>query len=79
MRRFTLAALASAGLFAHVSVGMYADDAGKLDWHRENLGRLVSAGFDGRGGLTVVGEVRQRGHHLRTQRGVGWLQCTQSP
>lgn len=45
---------------------MYADDAGKLDWHRENLGRVISAGFDGGGGLMVVGEVRKR---IREQGG----------
>lgn len=51
-------AVALAGLLAQGACGLYVDEAGKLDWHRQNLGRFVSASFDGRGGLTVVGEVR---------------------
>lgn len=56
MRR--VLSVAVAGLLAQGASGLYADEVGKLDWHRENLGRFVSAVFDGRGGLTVVGEVR---------------------
>ena len=58
MLRSTSLAVAVAGLLAQGACGLYADQAGKLDWHRQNLGRFVSASFDGRGGLTVVGEVR---------------------
>ena len=55
-------AVAIASLLAKGAAGMYADDAGKLDWHRQNLGRFASAMFDGHGGLTVVGEVRETHH-----------------
>lgn len=58
MLRSRSLAVALAGLLAQGACGLYADEAGKLDWHRQNLGRFVSASFDGRGGLTVVGEVR---------------------
>lgn len=63
-------AVALAGLLAQGACGLYADEAGKLDWHRQNLGRFVSASFDGRGGLTVVGEVR--GKYARAEL-VGWV------
>ncbi|CAM9409723.1 unnamed protein product [Laminaria digitata] len=56
MLRSRSLAVALAGLLAQGACGLYADEAGKLDWHRQNLGRFVSASFDGRGGLTVVGE-----------------------
>lgn len=49
--------MAVAGLLAQGASGLYADEVGKLDWHRQNLGRFSSAAFDGRGGVTVVGEV----------------------
>eukprot|EP00903_Cladosiphon_okamuranus_P020118 g18474.t1 len=55
MPRRTLA-VAVAGLLAQGATGLYADEVGKLDWHRQNLGRFESAAFDGRGGVTVVGE-----------------------
>lgn len=51
-------AVAIAGLLSQGASGLYADEVGKLDWHRQNLGRFSSAAFDGRGGITVVGEVR---------------------
>lgn len=57
VHRRTLA-VAIAGLLAQGASGLYADEVGKLDWHRQNLGRFASAAFDGRGGITVVGEVR---------------------
>lgn len=57
-RRTALANVAGAFFLAHGTAAMYADEIGKVDWHRENLGRVVSAGFDGQGGLTVIGEVR---------------------
>lgn len=56
MPRRTLA-VAIAGLLAGGASGLYADEVGKLDWHQRNLGRFASAAFDGRGGVTVVGEV----------------------
>lgn len=59
MATWRVLAVALAGFQAQGVTGMYADDAGKLDWHRQNLGRFSSAVFDGRGGLTVVGEVRR--------------------
>lgn len=56
MPRRTLA-VALASLLAQGASGLYADEVGRLDWHQQNLGRFVSAAFDGRGGVTVVGEV----------------------
>lgn len=50
--------VAVAGLLAQAASGLYADEVGKLDWHRQHLGRFASAAFDGRGGITVLGEVR---------------------
>lgn len=49
--------MAIAGLLAQGASGLYADEVGKLDWHQQNLGRFAAAAFDGRGGVTVVGEV----------------------
>lgn len=57
MAMWRVLAVALAGLQAQGAMSMYTDDAGKLDWHRQNLGRFGSAVFDGRGRLTVVGEV----------------------
>lgn len=58
-------AVAIAGLLAHGASGLYADEVGKRDWHQQNLGRFASATFDGRGGVTVVGEVRSAGGNSR--------------
>lgn len=66
MRRLALVIYVAIALLAHGAVSMYADEAGKLDWHQENLGRFSSAGFDGRGGLTVLGEVRWLAEHRDT-------------
>ena len=68
--------MAVAGLLAQGASGLYADEVGKLDWHRQNLGRFSSAAFDGRGGVTVVGEVSLA---LGVAAGLWWVGVGASP
>ncbi|CAM9185897.1 unnamed protein product, partial [Ectocarpus sp. 12 AP-2014] len=67
-------AVAIAGLLAQGASGMYADEVGKLDWHRQNLGRFASAAFDGRGGITVVGEASTISSINSRTGDLGWRQ-----
>ncbi|CAB1113817.1 unnamed protein product [Ectocarpus sp. CCAP 1310/34] len=73
VHRITLA-VAIAGLLAQGASGLYADEVGKLDWHRQNLGRFASAAFDGRGGITVVGKASTISSINSRTGDLGWRQ-----